>query len=173
MKRNIAVLAAVILLVGVAMYRNFVQADVLPTEQAPKANFLAPEFSLTGLDGKQYTVGGKREKALFINFWASWCGPCELEAPELVKLYDKYQDKLDIYAVNVTTLDNEADAKRFVETYGFQFPVLMDYKNEVTKKYMVLGYPTNFIVDKNGVIQEVLPGLRTPEELERKLRKVM
>src|SRR5690606_21739558 len=107
LKRNIVILVVIVLMAGIALYKNLVQADavVMPKEHAPKAGFLAPHFTLEGFEGEKYEVGGPRDKALLINFWASWCGPCELEAPELVKLQNKYRDRLDIYAVNVTKLD--------------------------------------------------------------------
>lgn len=182
MKRNIVVLAVVLVLVAGALYKNFVMADevILPKEEAPKADFLAPSFVLTGMDGQTYVVGGAREKPVLINFWASWCGPCKLEAPDLVELYDKYKGRLDIYAVNASNDDDRASAEAFVEEYGFEFPVLWDLKKDdmkkirsITDSYGVYGYPTSFIVDKNGVIQEVILGIRPKEELERMLRKVM
>src|SRR4051794_16340982 len=105
------------MLAGIAIYQN-IQAKhketILPTEEAPKASFLAPSFTLTGLDGSTYTVGGAREKPLFVNFWASWCGPCEEEAPDLVNLYNKYKGQFDLYAVNVTQGDKLENVKAFV-----------------------------------------------------------
>lgn len=182
MKKNLAVLAVVLVLVAGALYKNFVMADevILPKEEAPKAGFLAPSFTLTGMDGQTYEVGGAREKPVLVNFWASWCGPCKLEAPDLVELHEEYKDVLDIYAVNATNDDDRAEAEAFVEEYGFEFPVLWDLKkdknnkiNSVVDTYGVIGYPTSFIVDKNGVIQEVIMGIRPKDELERMLRKVM
>lgn len=177
-KRNILVLAVMSVLLGVALYRNMLEADevVLPKEKAPKADFLAPSFSLPGMDGKTYSVGGEREKALLINFWASWCEPCKLEAPDLVEIHEKYKDRLDIYAVNATNDDNREDAEAFVEQYGIEFPVLWDRNKEegsVADLYQVLGYPTSFIVDRHGVIREVVLGIRPKEEMERMLREVM
>jgi thiol-disulfide isomerase/thioredoxin len=178
MKKNIWVLAAVVILVAAALYQNFVQADEvsLPKEEAPKAKFLAPSFSLTGMDGNTYHVGGPRDKALLINFWASWCGPCKLEAPDLTEIYEEYKDRLDIYAVNATNDDDKKNAEAFVAEYGFEFPVLWDLpkgEGSVVDLYRIGGYPTSFIVDKNGVIQEVILGIRSKEDMERMIRKVL
>lgn len=134
MKRNIGVLLIVAVLAGIAVFQNYSNANqgvVLPTEQAPKVNFLAPEFTLEGMDGKAYSVGGARDKVLLINFWASWCGPCHQEAPDLVRLHEEYGDRLDIYAINVSKMDSLSNAKDFVEKYQFKFPVPLDRKSVV------------------------------------------
>ena len=168
-------LAVVVGLAVFAMYQDFRSEArvVLPTEQAPKAGYLAPHFSLKDLEGRIHSVGGEREKALLINFWASWCSPCEREAPELVRLYETYGDRLDIYAVNVTTEDTMDDARAFAIKHGFKFPVLLDLDDRVTNAYMVLGYPTSFLVDRHGVVREVIVGLREPKELEKLVRRVL
>jgi thiol-disulfide isomerase/thioredoxin len=174
-KKNAAVLLLVLMLAGFAIYQN-IQAKhketILPTEEAPKASFLAPSFTLTGLDGSTYTVGGAREKPLFVNFWASWCGPCEEEAPDLVNLYNKYKGQFDLYAVNVTQGDKLENVKAFVKEHEFPFPVLLDKEGKVAEMYRFLVIPTSFIVDKNGVIQEVFNVL-PPKELEKKLKKAI
>ena len=110
---------------------------------------------------------------VLIDFWASWCDPCKLEAPDLVKLYKNYREHLDIYAVNVTYLDSEEDAKSFAEQYGFRFPVLLDPDNKVTKLYRVIGYPTTVLVDKKGVIRQIVLGIRSYEEMERFVKDVI
>ncbi|MFD2671850.1 TlpA family protein disulfide reductase [Marinicrinis sediminis] len=179
MKRNLAVLIIVAALVGFAIYQNVTDeaARALPSEQAAKKDFLAPHFELQGLDGQTYAVNGEREKVLFINFWASWCGPCELEAPELVHLHEKYQDELDIYAVNATQDDNVDNAKAFAEEYGFEFPVLLDdqegKKGEVTDLYNVYGYPMSFLVNRSGVIVDIIPGILPPDDLESRVKKLI
>jgi len=176
LKRNWVIMAVVVGLAVLAMYQDYVKSAgtiVLPTEQAPKAGYLAPHFALQDFDGRTYSVGGERDKALLINFWASWCNPCEREAPDLVRLYEKYKDRLDIYAVNVTTEDTVEDARAFAERFGFPFPVLLDLDDRVTNTYLVMGYPTSFIVDKHGVVREVVLGIREPKELEKLVRRAL
>ncbi|MCM3699832.1 TlpA disulfide reductase family protein [Paenibacillus macerans] len=140
---------------------------------APKPGTPSPSFSLTGLDGKRYDVGGKRDKPLLLNFWASWCDPCKEEAPELVKLADKYKDSLDVYGINVTFYDKLDDAKAFVKNYGYTFPVLLDEKEKVYSQFNGVAFPTNVLIDENGIIQDVILGVISPEELEEKIKKLL
>lgn len=174
LRKNIAVIAIVLLLAGLAVYQNFAAADkevVLPQETAPKPNYLAPAFSLGALDGNTYHAGGPRDKALLINFWASWCGPCEREAPDLKRLYDKYKDKIDFYAVNITQGDKLNDVKAFVQQHGFTFPVLLDTEGKAAELYRVYAIPTTFLVDRNGVIQDAF-NLLNPDELEKRIKRI-
>jgi len=175
LKRNVMILAVIILLAGFAVYQNSERvhkAAALPTEQAPQANFLAPAFTLTGLDGKEYTIGGPRDKPLFVNFWASWCGPCAEEAPDLVNVYKKYEGQFDLYAVNVTPGDKMDNIKKFVDQYKYPFPVLLDKKGENAETYRVVAIPTSFLIDKNGVIREVIHVL-SPRELDKKIANLI
>ncbi|MGG6313461.1 TlpA family protein disulfide reductase [Paenibacillus macerans] len=194
MRRNRWILAALLLLLAVALLDRGWQAGWLPgfggndkadsggnapslsvlaAEGAPKPGTAAPAFALPGLDGKTYEVGGKREKALLLNFWASWCDPCKEEAPELVALADRYKDSLDIYAVNVTLYDKLDEAKAFVKNYGYTFPVLLDEKEDAYRKFNGVAFPTNVLVDEQGVIQDVIVGVIPPEELEAKIKKML
>ncbi|WJH30211.1 MULTISPECIES: TlpA family protein disulfide reductase [Paenibacillus] len=181
MKRNIYILLGVVLLIGVALAQNadsgiaavFKQEEPLPTETGPRAGLLAPGFSLKGMDGKTYSAGGAKEKAVFVSFWASWCEPCKEEAPALNTLAAKYKDEMDMYGVNVTPYDKLKDAKAFVEEYKLTFPILLDEDGEAYAKYNGVAFPTNVLIDKNGVIQEVILGILPEKELERKIKKVI
>jgi cytochrome c biogenesis protein CcmG/thiol:disulfide interchange protein DsbE len=146
----------------------------IPVTPEPKKNHFAPSFSLSSLDGtSSFKAGGKRDKVLIINFWAAWCGPCDVEAPDLKDIYEKYKDKLDLYAVNATKYDKLREAKDFVKEQQFVFPVLTDAKGDVGDLYKVFSYPTSFIVDRDGVIRERIEGIISREEWEVLLQKVI
>ena len=118
---------------------------------------------MKGMDDKSYSGGGARDKAMLVNFWASWCEPCKQEAPELDKLAAEYADKLEIYGVNVSKYDNAKKARQFVQDFNLQYPILLDTKGEVFEElYKGQVFPTNVLIDRNGVIQEIILGAPDP-----------
>ncbi|RUT27930.1 TlpA family protein disulfide reductase [Paenibacillus zeisoli] len=189
MRRNGLILLGIALLLGVALYQNsdngtlswFSSSD----KQQPSLSATAlaksglepgaeaPSFTLTGLDGKTYHVGGKRDKPLLVNFWASWCDPCKEEAPDLVRMADKYSQSLDVYSVNVTMYDKLSKAKEFVQQYKMTFPVLLDEKEAAYRKYNGVAFPTNVLIDRNGVIQDIIIGTLSAEQLEQKIKDLV
>ncbi|MBB6634008.1 TlpA family protein disulfide reductase [Cohnella thailandensis] len=137
---------------------------------APVQGSLAPSFQLSSIDKSiSYEVGGQRDKLLIINFWASWCGPCDMEAPDLQKIYEKYGDKVDLYAVNATKYDTVRGAKDFVKEKEIEFPVMLDEDGKVGDDYKVFSYPISFIVDKDGVVRERIEGIQPLEKWETML----
>ena len=108
-----------------------------------------------------------------VNFWASWCGPCELEAPDLQELHEKYGEQILMYGVNATKFDKERAAREFVEEYKFTFPILMDRVGDVTKQYKVSTFPTSFIIDSEGIIRERVNGVITLQQWEKLIEKWM
>ncbi|BCG58719.1 TlpA family protein disulfide reductase [Paenibacillus sp. URB8-2] len=148
-------------------------ATALPTESGPKVGLLAPSFTIQGEDGTTYAVGGARNKAVLLNFWASWCDPCQKEAPELNKIAEKYKGTLDIYGINVTSYDYKANAQRFVKKYNLAFPVMFDLKGEAYAKYNGTVFPTNVLIDRNGVVAEIILGGLTAEQMDEKLKKLV
>ncbi|MFY0544242.1 TlpA family protein disulfide reductase [Brevibacillus sp. H7] len=159
-------------LMGYTMYTQPVE-QAANTEQKPVVGYQAPHFSLAGLDKQTYQLSGSREKPLVINFWASWCGPCRMEAPDLRKLYLKYRQQLDFYAVNVTSNDDPDSAKAFVDAYQLPFPIPMDMNGEVASKYRVNAFPTTYLVDKNGVIRQKIIGMIEPARFEQELKALI
>lgn len=170
MKRLMTFLV-IIILAGLAIYNN-VQSKG-SADQLPKVGFTAPVFTLKGMDQQAtYKVEGKREKPLLLNFWASWCGPCKQEAPDLVRLYEKYKDQIDFYAVNITANDQPEQAAAFVKQYGLSFPILMDETGEVSTQYEIVSIPTTYFIDKNGIIRQKVIGLVKPEVFEEYLEEL-
>ncbi|QAY66396.1 TlpA family protein disulfide reductase [Paenibacillus protaetiae] len=160
---------AAFILAALAVYL-FVWGDQTQVQAAdfkPKAGSSSVAFQLPGLDDQPYTVGGPQDKLTLVNFWASWCGPCELEAPDLQKLHEQYGDALLMYGLNATKYDKERAARQFVQDQKFTFPVLMDRDGKVTDMYKVNTFPTTFLIDRNGVILERINGVITYGEWER------
>jgi cytochrome c biogenesis protein CcmG/thiol:disulfide interchange protein DsbE len=176
-RKNWIVLAVVLVLAGVALYQNIVTADersAQSVEEAAKPGYRAPSFELIGLDGNTYKVGGERDRPVLINFWASWCGPCHIEAPDLQTLYEEYEGKLDLYSINVMSLDTRKGAEKFIEEYGLTFPIPVDEDGTVaSKKYRVDGYPTSFLVNQEGMVTEAVFGIIDRKDLARKIDKLL
>ncbi|KIL38565.1 hypothetical protein SD70_25460 [Gordoniibacillus kamchatkensis] len=175
MKRNAAVLAVLAILIGFAIYQNIAGARKEPVtagEQASKANYSAPAFALSALDGNTYQVGGARDKPLVLNFWATWCPPCKQEAPDLADLYDRYKDRVDFYGINLTQSDKLADVRQFVSDYRLTFPILLDKDGAVADKYKFVFIPTSYLIDRTGTVREVVNVLTTAE-WEKKLNALL
>lgn len=148
--------------------------DAAGNGPGPGLGQAAPELALKGLDGRTYRLQDWRgEKPVVVNFWASWCPPCELEAPDLVYLSEKYQDEVVFLGVNLTNRDTLADAKAFVERHGYRFPVLLDEKGIAGRDWQVVSIPTTYFIDRNGTVQYKLYGVTTRGRLEAMVQKLL
>jgi len=149
--------------------RSAIDKASLPLHSVSNAHSSASSFTLQGLDGQAYGVGGKQDKPTLINFWASWCEPCQVEAPDLKRVYEEYKGQFNLYSVNITNKDTLNDAKSFVKQYDLPFPVLLDKAGKVTDLYRVSFYPTSFIIDRNGVITSTV-NIVDAKELEHLIK---
>lgn len=169
MKKQWLVLTAIVVLLFIAVYQS---ADS-NKEEIPRIGYKAPSFSLQGLDGETYSLNDLNGRPVVINFWASWCSPCKAEAPELVKLYQKYGEQIEIYAVNLTANDSVSNAKAFANNYKFTFPVLLDEDAVAAQKYNIAPIPTTFFVNNEGIIEDIVLGLVDPQTLESKFKQLL
>lgn len=139
-----------------------------PGIPAPQAGFLAPDFTLQTLDGETMTLSEQQGKAVLVNVWASWCGPCRAEMPAMERIYQEYKDDgFTILAVNATNQDSLPNAQAFVDEYQLTFPILLDQDGAVGEMYRVTGLPSSFFVRPDGTIQEVVFGGPMAEALLR------
>lgn len=124
------------------------------------AGTVAPEFELPGMDGKTHKLSEYRGKVVFLNFWATWCKPCEEEIPSMQTLHENLKAfPFEIVAVSVDK-DGPEVVQSFLKHYGVTFPVLQDRKGSIKDLYKTTGVPETFILDQNGVIAEKVWGPR-------------
>lgn len=123
----------------------------------------APEVILNDLRGQEVMLSGQRGKVILINFWATWCKPCEAEMPAMQASFQKLrQSGFVVMAIN--TLDNASQAAKHVRSRGYTFPVLIDHKEEVANRFRVHGLPTSFLIDREGIVREQIFGSLLTEE---------
>ena len=131
---------------------NRIQTGVMP-----RANALAPGFSLQTFEGKTVSLADFRGHAVVLNFWSSWCGPCKDEEPTLVALSQRY-DPSKVTFVGINIQDTRQDAVGFLNQYHVTYPVVVDPDGKVYIDYGVVGVPETYVLDPNGRIQRKLVG---------------
>jgi thiol-disulfide isomerase/thioredoxin len=140
-----AVAIVVVILLGsgwILISRPISSGSEVANAPAPMPGHPAPEFALKNLSGQAVRLSDFKGKPVLINFWASWCGPCRSEFPDLQRASVDNAGKLVIIGVNHTTLDQPAVISGFVAEMGATFPIVLDETGEVAKTYQIKGLPT-------------------------------
>lgn len=140
-------------------------ASPLLAETTVDAANKAADFTLKAADGSNYRLAEQRGELVLINFWASWCGPCRQEMPQLDKLAAEFAD-LGVQVVGINVEQETADAEQFLKASPVSFPILWDGSNSTAKAYAVGGMPTTVIVDRNGDIRYRHAGYQPGDEQE-------
>ncbi len=147
-------------------------ATTAPAALAP-AN-PAPDFTLHAMDGPNLRLKEQRGRVVMVNFWATWCGPCRQEMPQLNRLYEKYKASgFVLLGVNVD--DDQRKAAEIAAKLGVTFPVLLDTDKTVSKLYDVSTMPSTVIIDRDGKVRYVHRGYLTGYEdnYEKQIRELL
>jgi peroxiredoxin len=128
----------------------------------------APDFSLPSLGGETISLADYRgKKNVVVSYWASWCGPCKVELPELRDFYQRHHQEDTNFEILAISIDEErSDAEKYVATEKLPFPVLLDPHSKVADTYTVQAIPTTFVVDKSGKIIYARTGLAETMQFE-------
>jgi len=152
MDRVLKVILAIILASGLLMVGCSTGA-----EQRARTGSQAPDFRLPELDGQTVSLSNFQGKPVLINFWAVSCPPCRFEMPFIQEIFEEWSDKgLVILAINIG--ESPSTVKRFMESYGYSFLVLLDTRGDVALKYGIRLIPVSLFIDKNGIIKAVKVG---------------
>ncbi len=116
-------------------------------------------FVLLDLNNKKVDINSFKNNVVFVNFWASWCGPCREEMPAMERLYNKYKQRgFVILAIN--HMEKQEKAKTFMEEMNLTFPALLDMDGSVSKLFNIYALPSSFFIDKKGRVRGVAYGSR-------------
>ena len=139
---------------------------------APKEGQPAPDFSVPLLDGSTFRLSDYRGQAVWINFWATWCPPCRAEMPDVEEVYQSYQGQgLKVVALSIG--EARRDVQAYVDRTGLTFNIGLDSDTAVSAQYRIVGIPTHFFVDRDGVLREIRIGALNKKGMEDRVRLVL
>ena len=139
---------ALMLLLGIKLYQ---------TTLGPVSRGTAPDFTLTTLGGDSYTLSDHKGQLIVINFWASWCGPCELEADALEQAWRQYRNH-GVMFLGINYVDTENEALAYLKKWGVTYPNGPDIRTSISQDYRIKGVPETYIIAQDGTIAGTVIG---------------
>jgi thiol-disulfide isomerase/thioredoxin len=132
----------------------------------------APEFVATSADGKELRLADLRGQVVLVNFWATWCGPCRAEMPDLDSVYQEYKDR-GFVLVGMNYREGPEDVAKFTKDLRVNFPIGLDPDGAIAGQYRVRGFPSSYFIDREGRISEVRIGALSRELVIERLNKLL
>ncbi|GAA0347080.1 thiol-disulfide oxidoreductase ResA [Bacillus carboniphilus] len=172
-KRRLVLRTIVLILlfaaVGYSLYSNLTQEKrgILAVGDQ------APNFALEDMEGNVHKLSDYRGQGVFLNFWGTWCKPCEKEMPYMENQYSYFKDDgVQILAVNVG--ESRMAVNQFINQYGLSFPVLRDLKStEVQGAYNIGPLPTTILINPEGKIVEIITTTMSEDKVRESMEKIM
>jgi peroxiredoxin len=170
-KRRLLIRSIILILlisaVVYTLYANFTKDERGQIQAGDKA----PDFVLTDMEGKKHKLSEYEGQGVFLNFWGTWCKPCEKEMPYMNNQYKQFEDQgVQVLAVNVS--ESEFLVNRFVSKHNLEFPIVIDKNGEVLNAYGVDPLPTTFLINPDGEVVKVITGTMTEEDIKEHMESI-
>ena len=138
---------------------------------APRVGKEAPDFQVRTLDGASVNLSDYRGQPVWISFWATWCPPCRAENPDIQEVYEEHQGQgLVILALSI---GEETDTvQSYVKRTGLTYTIGLDQSTEIAARYRIVGIPTHFFVDRDGILREWRIGSMSKKTMEKNVAKI-
>ncbi|MFP7297793.1 thiol-disulfide oxidoreductase ResA [Neobacillus niacini] len=167
-KRRLLMRTLILLVLGAAvvytLYANLTKDDI----QKVAVGEEAPDFVLVDMDGKKHQLSDYKGQGVFLNFWGTWCKPCEREFPYINNQYNHYKEQgVQVLAVNIS--ESDLAVNQFADRHKLDFPIVIDKDGQVQTAYNIGTLPATFLIDKNGKVVKY----HTGQLLESTVREYM
>lgn len=158
---RLIVLSVLVIAIGYVVYSDFLNPKA---SEGAEIGDVAPDFTLKNAKGIELTLSDKRDNGIVLNFWATYCEPCEREMPHFEKALQKYKDQgIDIWAVNVA--EPTRIVNQYIKAKDLTLPILLSRDGAVADQYQVINLPVTFFINSDGEIVEKVSGELTEEKL--------
>ncbi|MEK7248151.1 MAG: TlpA disulfide reductase family protein [Chloroflexota bacterium] len=139
---------------------------------APKVGKEAPDFRVQGLDGQFYQLSDFRGKPVWINFWASWCPPCRAENPDIQAVYEA--NKADgLVVLGIAIGEDDGTVRGYAGRTNLTYTIGLDRGTDIAAAYRIVGIPTHFFIDRDGILREWRIGSMNHKTMEKKVAVIM
>jgi len=173
--------AATILVIGGSLFayqmlkNNYDETQQTSSQTSSSEIQLTPasDFTVYDADGNEVTLSSKFGKPIVLNFWASWCGPCQSELPDFNKVYAELGGQVEFFMVNLDSAGTEDDVQDFLTENGYTFPVYYDTNYEGAIAYGVTGIPASYFINSDGNIVVTQHGMISEETLRSSIDQIL
>lgn len=185
LKLLIWVLAFVVVIVGAYVLYGRLSSQIEPGELATVAQEstaaqtglvkMAPDFTVYDAEGNIVRLSDFRGKSVILNFWASWCGPCTSEMPDIEAAFQEYGGRIQFLMVNLTDGSQEtvASASGFIKEQGYTFPVYYDTDMDAAMAYGISAIPVTYFIDEEGAVTAYYRGAMSASILQQGIEKLL
>lgn len=171
MKRRRLVIRTVILLLLAAALVYTLYNAVFSGKEKVAIGDKAPDFVVTDLNGERHQLSDYKGQGVFLNFWGTWCKPCQREFPFIDKMYQHYKEKgVQVIAINVG--EPEFNVKNFIKKYDLSFPVAIDKGDQLQNAYGIGQLPATLIIDKNGIVIDIIIGEMSEKLIQQYMEQI-
>jgi len=164
------------LAVGTFAFQNLAapapSSSVVVVSRNPLVDQPAPDFTLQTVDGQTISLAALRGRPVIVNFWASWCIPCQQEFPLLAAAYAKYAPQ-GLQIVGIIYNDGPQTATNFAKQYNATWPLVVDPSDAVYKAYDGVGVPISYYIDRDGIIRTVSYGPPPSGFLDQQIQQIL
>lgn len=141
---------------GLGTFLLMLFLGLLRTQEGPiGVGKKAPDFTLTSFEGQEFTLSELRGKVVVVNFWASWCKPCEQEAADLESAWRIYEPRGDVIFLGIAWTDTERKSLEYINKFDITYPNGPDLGTRISQAFRTTGVPETYVIDKNGELAYV------------------